>query len=207
MKQKEKTRLTRIRIMNAAIAEYGSKGYHGGSINAICSENNISKGLIYHNYKNKDDLYLEAVRYCYQQLTDYVLARSTCQGDLMERTYEKLHLRQEFFQANPCYSNLFFSSLLEPPANLRQQLSDICKDFANASRASMIQQLRSMELRPGITPEIAAEYLFICREMFTAYFQNQVYEEEEFRSVVEKHDARFARMMDIILYGIAKNKD
>lgn len=33
--------------------EFGSKGYRGASLNTIC-EAGIPKGLLYHNFKNKD---------------------------------------------------------------------------------------------------------------------------------------------------------
>lgn len=45
MKQEEKTRLTRERIINAGIKEFGSKGYAGASINSV-SDSGIAKGLL-----------------------------------------------------------------------------------------------------------------------------------------------------------------
>ena len=56
MKKEEKTRRTYEKIRNAAIVEFGTKSYENASLNTICSENNISKGLLYHNFKGKDDL-------------------------------------------------------------------------------------------------------------------------------------------------------
>ena len=57
MKQREKTELTVQRILSAAIAEFGVNGYAGGAVNNICKAG-INKGLIYHNFKGKDELYL-----------------------------------------------------------------------------------------------------------------------------------------------------
>ena len=47
MNQKAKTQFTYNRILNAAITEFGTHSYESGSINNICSKNQISKGLIY----------------------------------------------------------------------------------------------------------------------------------------------------------------
>ena len=49
MKQKEKSQISKEKILNAAIIEFGTKTYESASLNNICSDNNISKGLIYHN--------------------------------------------------------------------------------------------------------------------------------------------------------------
>lgn len=52
MKKAEKTELTKKKILHRAMQEFGSKGYRGASLNAIC-EAGIPKGLLYHNFKNK----------------------------------------------------------------------------------------------------------------------------------------------------------
>ena len=53
MKKEEKTELTKKKILAAALQEFGTNGYRGASLNAIC-ESGIPKGLLYHNFKNKD---------------------------------------------------------------------------------------------------------------------------------------------------------
>ena len=72
MKKEEKTRLTCEKIIQAAIAEFGTKSYEAASLNTICSDNHISKGLIYHNFKNKDELYLICVKQCYEEMTRHI---------------------------------------------------------------------------------------------------------------------------------------
>ena len=62
MKQEERTELTRKKIMKAAVNEFGTYGYEGGTIGRICKTGNINKGLIYHNFKDKDALYLACMK-------------------------------------------------------------------------------------------------------------------------------------------------
>ena len=61
MKKEEKTEITKCKILAAAIQEFGANGYAAGSVNNIC-KTGINKGLIYHNYKDKDELYLVCVQ-------------------------------------------------------------------------------------------------------------------------------------------------
>lgn len=49
--------------MSTAIAEFGAAGYAGGTVNRIC-KSGISKGLIYHNFPDKDALYLACLQHC-----------------------------------------------------------------------------------------------------------------------------------------------
>ena len=57
MKKEEKTKQTCEKIVHAATIEFGSRSYDAVSLNAICGKYQIAKGLIYHNFKNKDELY------------------------------------------------------------------------------------------------------------------------------------------------------
>ena len=69
MKQEEKTKITKERIINAGIKEFGTKGYSGASINSI-SASGIAKGLLYHNFSGKDELYTECLRVCFLRVTE-----------------------------------------------------------------------------------------------------------------------------------------
>ena len=62
MKKEEKTKQTCEKIVHAATIEFGSRSYDAVSLNAICGKYQIAKGLIYHNFKNKDELYLYCVK-------------------------------------------------------------------------------------------------------------------------------------------------
>jgi AcrR family transcriptional regulator len=54
------------RIMNAAIKEFAEKGYDRASTNEIVKEAGISKGLLFHYFQNKKQLYLFVFDYCYE---------------------------------------------------------------------------------------------------------------------------------------------
>jgi TetR/AcrR family transcriptional regulator len=48
----------RDRIINAVIKEFAQKGYENASTNEMVKEAGISKGLLFHYFKNKKQLYL-----------------------------------------------------------------------------------------------------------------------------------------------------
>ncbi len=51
--------------MDSALNEFSKQGYSASSINTICSAQGISKGIIYHYFKTKDDLFLACVEECF----------------------------------------------------------------------------------------------------------------------------------------------
>ena len=58
--------------MDSALAEFSKQGYGASSVNTICAAQDLSKGIIYHYFKTKDDLYLACVEECFELLTQYL---------------------------------------------------------------------------------------------------------------------------------------
>ena len=52
------------RILNAAMKEFAQKGFENASTNEIVKEAGISKGLLFHYFKNKKSLFLFLYDYC-----------------------------------------------------------------------------------------------------------------------------------------------
>ena len=93
MKREEKNLQTRRRIMDSALNEFSKQGYGASSINTICSAQGISKGIIYHYFKTKDDLFLACVEECFCLLTEY-----------------------------PIYQRIFCEVMITPPTHLETKI-------------------------------------------------------------------------------------
>ncbi|MBC7338085.1 MAG: helix-turn-helix transcriptional regulator, partial [Clostridia bacterium] len=63
----------REKLLEAAIREFAEKGYGGASTNAIVREAGISKGLLFHYFGSKKDLFLAALDRCLEVQMDYFL--------------------------------------------------------------------------------------------------------------------------------------
>ena len=206
MNQKEKTQLSYQKILSAAIIEFGTHSYESASINTICSENQISKGLVYHNFKNKDELYLRCVKVCFDEMTSYLRNATHASEDENEKIRKLLILRQQFFQENPYFSNIFFQAVLNPPKHLLSQIRELRYEFDAFHTACYQELLNKLELREGITPEMATEYFLAFQEMFNRYFQRKLHENADFTSLVKDHEIHLSNILNIILYGIAKEE-
>lgn len=202
MRQKEKSKISKDKIINAAIVEFGTKNYENASLNTICNDNNISKGLIYHYFKNKDELFLECVRICFHELIKYLSVNNITKGDFQEVIKEYVSLRYDFFQQNPQYSNLFFQTVLQPPVHLRLEIKELRRDFDEFNLNNYRYALESVTLRDGISKDEAVEYFLVFQEMFNAYFQNKIYEGYDFNLLVKDHEVNIRKLLNIMLYGI-----
>ena len=205
MKKEEKTKITKERILSAAIAEFGSKNYDAASINNICQTGQIPKGLLYHNFNGKDDLYLLCVKECYDKLTAFLKSQSLQSSDVKEALQNTLMARQHFFEQNPLYANIFFNTILQPPEHLSQQLGQLRSEFDQYSAQCYLAVLQNLNLRNGITKNIALEYFLATSEMFNRYFQKKAKQGASYQKLVQNHEDMLPAQFDIMLYGIAKS--
>ncbi len=204
MKKLEKTQKTKERILAAALSEFGSKSYDAASVNSICETAQIPKGLIYHNFKGKDELYLLCVQTCYEELTAALKAQSFELRDAKEGLQNILMIRQRFFQENPGYANIFFNAVLQPPKHLMEELAQLRKGIDEYFNQCYLAILDCLRLRDGITREAALEYFLAVSEMFNGYFQKKAEQNGNYRELIQDHEGQLSVILDIMLYGIAK---
>ena len=205
MKQQEKTQKTIRRIISSGVEEFGSKNYDTASINSICENGHISKGLLYHNFKSKDELYLKCVKICYDEMTLFLKSQPFEVIDAKESLQKFFLVRQKFFYENPLYANIFFNAVLSPPKHLVQELLALRKDFDEYFRKFYLSILKCLVLREGITEDMALEYFCIICEMFNEYFKKRADQEGDYRMLIDDHEDKMSKIFDIIFYGIAKD--
>lgn len=204
MKKSEKTELTRKKILMAAITEFGTNGYDSSKLNNLCNDNGISKGLIYHNFNNKDDIYLNCVDYSIHSFIDFMKAQKV--GSDLQKY---MSLRFNFFEENPLICRIFFEAILQPPKHLICDINEIKKDLDKMNKEIYMSALNKLNLRDGVSQEEAIEYYSIMQEMFNGYFSSSAYSNTAFSTIVNEHEVKLSKMFDFMLYGIAtevKNK-
>lgn len=72
MTQKERQERSRKEIYQAALEEFGTYGYDKVNMERICGNHGISKGMMYHYYSSKDELFLLCVQITFDTLKNYV---------------------------------------------------------------------------------------------------------------------------------------
>lgn len=198
MRKEEKTELTKEKILKAAMQEFGSNGYVGASINTICKAG-IQKGLIYHNFKNKDALYLACVERCFQSLTNYLK-----EADIGNDLEKYMRVRMEYFEKNKMEARIFFDAVLQPPEELNEQIIILRKEFDELSKELYRKILDSIELRQEITYDDAMEYFTMMQYMFNSYFSSRTYCTLTLSDKMNVHETNLPRVLDLMLYGIAR---
>lgn len=201
MKKEEKTELTKKKILMAAIQEFGSNGYKGASLNAVC-ESGISKGLVYHNFKNKDALYLSCVELCFQSLT-----KCLKEADIGNDLEKYMRVRMEYFKKHEMEAHIFFEAVLQPPETLYPQICILKKEFDELNKEIYREILDAIQLREEITYDEAMMYFTMLQNMFNSFFGSQNYRNIPLSDKMDIHERDLPKILDFMLYGIARRND
>ena len=89
-------------ILNAAIKVFGQVGYAAASTNDIVKRANVSKGLLFHHFKNKQTLYTACQLYVMEQYGKFMEQHFDLSGtDFFDRILSNLRLKMEFGKRRP----------------------------------------------------------------------------------------------------------
>lgn len=198
MKRAEKTELTVSKILEAALEEFGAKGYAGGTINNICKRG-INKGLIYHNFKDKDALYLACLENSCRKLIMLIE-----ENDSVFDQLQYMNLRMHFFKEYPNEAHIFFEAILQPQEKLRDRIRKILQPFEEINEKIYRSVVSGITLRDGITQEDAICYFRQMQRMFNGYFSSSAYRYMALDEQIREHEMNLSKLLDFMLYGIAK---
>ena len=200
MNQKEKSRQSREKIIESAIQEFGTKGFRGATINAVCGHG-IAKGLLYHYFSGKEELFLICAEKCFSSFIEYLRQRGG--GENLKKCLE---LRARFFQDNPLYARIFFEALLQPPVGLGREIKEARREYEEFNRALYRQMISRLTLRKGVSEKMALEHFELMQDMFNCYFNSPAYAGHDMQALMEAHEEKLGTVLDLMLYGIAQKR-
>lgn len=207
MKREEKSALSRQRILDAAMDEFSRKGYEGASLNTVWAEKNISKGIIYHHFKNKDELYLLCVETCFQAAAAYLQETAEAlAGTTRERLKCYFDARFRFFAENPVYLGIFVDASFDPPQKLLPRIAALRQPFDSLSISVLTDLLKKEPLRPGLSVEQVVEDFRMYMDYFNLHFKAACREAPSREALLQEHEAKCHRQLDILLYGVLDRK-
>lgn len=200
MKKSEKTEITVARILASAMEEFGKRGYAGGSVNNICKAG-INKGLVYHNFSGKDELYLRCLDGSCQKLIEYIRAHG---GATDLNRY--LTARMDFLSAFPNEAHIFFEALLNPAPHLANEIGKALAALNRLNEQVYLDTLRRLTLRDGVTIDEAVSYFHLMQTMLNGYFGSPAFQNLVLQEKVKRHESAIPKLLDLLLYGIAKGE-
>ncbi len=202
MKKELKTKLTQERIIDAALIEFSQKGYKAFGINELCKNHKISKGVLYHIFAGKTELYLACVRESFHKAVSMIRGESgevPSLADYVER-------RHRFSKDFPHHSHIFFEAWLMTPAEIAEEVAKEKAVFEDLNRQVSEKLLAESTLKDHISQEQAMDYLTFIQQLFRSYYLTASGSAES-PSLASQYERDLNKVLHLMIYGILDDKE
>jgi AcrR family transcriptional regulator len=150
------------KIINAALKVFSKTTYKKASTDDIVVEAEISKGSLFHYFKNKKNLYL----YLYNYTTDVMLKEYYTKVDLEERDiFERLKnlvtIKMELLSKYPDVFNFLVSAMQEDDYNLKDNIQSKNEDMIAKNFKLLLSNIDKGRFRDDIDADTAIEMIML----------------------------------------------
>lgn len=207
MTQKERQERSKEEIYLAALDEFGTHGYDSVNMERICSNHGISKGMMYHYYSGKDELFLLCVDRTFRDLKAYVEREMDMleDRDVPDAIKDFFMIREYFFQLNPKQKSIFESALLRPPKHLADKIQLLRVPIRQVNQKFFHKLIIKIPLRQDLDPEMAIRYLESVESLFqslmTCYQSGRP--PQDFHTMLKTA----GEILNMILFGVLRQTD
>ena len=118
------------RIINAAIKEFAQKGYDHASTNGIVKEAGISKGLLFHYFGNKKQMFLFLFDHCYELIADHFYQKiDLTEKDFFTRIRQAVIIKMELLTTYPDLFKFIEEAYLEDSPEVKMEVDKKIKEL------------------------------------------------------------------------------
>lgn len=155
------------RMINAALKIFALRGYKLANTNDISAAASISKGLLFHYFGNKKQLYL----YLYRHSVAFVKEQMRVQMDLSETDFFILMMNAQQIKTNIMNSYPYIFSFLlkayyEQDAAVVDDIASYNVQTLDDNTALILQKADRSKFRDDVTLEQALKLVVWCAEGF-----------------------------------------
>lgn len=189
------------RILNVAIEEFAQNGYKATSTNVICKKANISKGLLYHYYNSKENIYITVVRHVIDTFKRNIainIKESNKKGiDYVEEYFD---IKFKFFRENPLYSKIIVNLVID---NNIEKAMGLSIEYQNYNNDLIYDVIKNIDINPKFNKEKAFELIVMIGENLEKKHMKRINDIDK-DIAIEEFRKDHKEMLEMVFEGIDK---
>ena len=161
----------REKILQTCMEVFAEKGFEGASTNDIVKKAGISKGILFHYFGNKKNIYL----YVLDKTLDRVMEKFNAgyrmaPPDLFERITITGMLKLKLALEEPLVYKLIYVTFINTPQSLLEDVQGIYKKLYDLALPMLFNGLDLSKIRSGVDPNKAIEVVLLFMEGLQAKY-------------------------------------
>jgi len=118
------------RVINAAIKEFAEKGYDKASTNEMVKAAGISKGLLFHYFQNKKQLFLSLFDYCVELISEEFYKKvNLAETDFFIRIRQSVLIKMDLLFQYPNIFKFIEAAYMDDSSEIKVELEKKVKEL------------------------------------------------------------------------------
>jgi TetR/AcrR family fatty acid metabolism transcriptional regulator len=190
---------TRERILAAATRVFARRGFHGSRVSDIAEEAGMAYGLVYHHFRNKEEILAAIYAEKWGEYIAYLIELSRRPLSFAERMARLVHFWLRIFRQDPDLMTVIINEITRSYEFMESH--DIATVLAafDAIQVIVDEGVRSGEVRSGVDARLATYMVLGTAEMvLSGYVLGTLRREAE-----EDWERDERQLVDLLLHGLA----
>jgi AcrR family transcriptional regulator len=155
------------RIINAGLSVFSKKPYKSASTDDIVDQAGISKGALYHYFKNKKNFFLYLYDYVTQMMiTNFSEKVDFEQKDIFERYKNILIVKLDLLDKHPDLYDFVINTVYGDDIELQKELNKKNREIISKNMATLLSDIDRSKFRSDIDPNVAIDMIFLTFESY-----------------------------------------
>ena len=130
------------RILEAALSEFAERGYRKASTNTIVREAKVSKGLLFHYFISKKELYIHLYKFALQTITNELYEGvNFADRDVLNRLSSSTLKKIESYNKHPLFVKIFENNVLVEDEEILSRTREYSKEIAAESYEKLFSNI------------------------------------------------------------------
>ncbi len=193
------------KIINACLEEFAENGYEKASTNTMVVKAGISKGLLFHYFENKKNIYLYLVDYSMKHFLDRFYDNDfKASSDLFERIMYRGIIKMKIAGEQPLMYKLVMEAFVDTPDGMKEEMNIRYKKMYEEHMPVVFEDIDYSLFREDIDKQKAIEFMLLCFDSIYNKYMKMVKGKaiglglEEIDKIVGEYYV----FIDMIKYGI-----
>lgn len=193
------------KIINACLEEFAENGYEKASTNTMVIKAGISKGLLFHYFENKKNIYLYLVDYSMKHFLDRFYDNDfKVSSDLFERIMCRGIIKMKIAGEQPLMYKLVMEAFVDTPDGMQEEMNIRYKKMYEEHMPVVFEDIDYSLFREDIDKQKAIEFMLLCFDSIFNKYMKMVKDKaiglglEEIDKIVGEYYV----FIDMIKYGI-----
>jgi AcrR family transcriptional regulator len=195
------------KIVQSSIEEFSEHGFEKASTDRISKRAEVSKGLIFHYFGSKENLFMTAMNKCIDDALIEFEHMELPQDDFISILMKVMEIKYKFFLNNPMHYKMMVDGLYNSPKKLKANLEKRYSEIKQIGINILMDIIRGLPMKKNIAAEdivlMIAGITNIIESKYIPLFSMENSSYEKYYDIVKDE---YIRLMNILMYGILEER-